>query len=75
MGADALLAAAHQMERLQPLVQGDMAALHHRSHRDGEILAAFLLRTAEHAKAFGGIGVVDHAAMRTHRTGGPQYRL
>src|SRR4029079_19012821 len=49
MGRDALLAAAHQMEGLQPLVQGDFGTLHDRPHGDSEIFAAKLLGAAEYA--------------------------
>ena len=60
------------MEGLQPLMQGDLAALHDGAHRDGEVLAAFLFGAAEHAGALGRIGMVDHAAMRADRAIGPQ---
>ena len=63
------------MEALQPLVQGDMAALHDGLHGDAEILAAKLLSATEHAIALRRIGMVDDAAMRANRTIGPKQVL
>lgn len=60
------------MERLQPLVQGDLAALHDGAHRDGEVLAAFLFGAAEHARPLGRIGMIDDAAMRADGASRPQ---
>ena len=51
MGADALLAGGHQVEAHQPLVQGDMAALHDRAGGDGEVLAAFRFRRTDTSPA------------------------
>ena len=67
MGADAFLAAGHQVEGLQPLVQGDLAALHDGAHRDREILPALLRSTTIHARLFGLVSLSDRAAMRANR--------
>ena len=39
-GADSLFTATHQVEGLQPDLQGNVAGLEHRSHADGELLTA-----------------------------------
>src|SRR5262249_31185371 len=67
VGAYALLAGAHEVEGLEPFMEGDLAALHDRPHGHGEILATLFLGTAVHARPFGGVGVVDNAAMRANR--------
>ena len=72
VSGDALLARRHQVERLQPLVQRDLAALHDRALGDGEVLAAFLLGAAIHAGLLGLVGVVDRAAVRADRAIGPE---
>jgi hypothetical protein len=68
VGTDALFTAAHQMEALHPFMQGDVAALHRRVHRHGEILAADRFRAAEGAGRLNRVGVIDDAAMGTNRT-------
>ena len=72
VGGNALLAGRHQVEGLQPLVQGDMAALHDRFHGDGEILPAFLFGATVHASTLCRVGMIDDAAVRTNRTIGPE---
>lgn len=46
-GRSAVLARRHEVKALQPLVQGDIAALHDRFRGDTEILAAFFFRRNE----------------------------
>ena len=68
VGAHALLAGTQEMERHQPLIQSDMAALHQRPGRDREILPAFLLGAAIPAGLiFELVGVVYRAAVRANR--------
>src|ERR1700720_1644335 len=72
VGAHAFLAGAHQMERLEPLVQSDLAALHDRPHGYCEVLAAFLLGAAVHAGALGRVSMIAHATVRATGAIGPQ---
>jgi hypothetical protein len=53
------------VEGLEPLMQGNVATFHDRSHGHGEILAAALFGAAEYPGALRGIGVIDGAAVRT----------
>ena len=75
VGADALLADAHEVERHQPLVEGDMATLHQRAGRDREILAAFLLSATIPARLLGLVGMIDSAAVRADRAFWPALPL
>jgi hypothetical protein len=44
-----------------------MGPPHDRVHGDGEILAALGFGAAVHARAIGGVGVIDDATMRANR--------
>ena len=73
MGRNAFLAAGHEMKRQHPLAQADVATLHDRSDRDGELAAT---RTAVEQPvlsglAFHAVDVLDIAAMRAVRAIGP----
>jgi hypothetical protein len=72
MGGNALLAGRHQVESLQPLVQGNVRPLHHGLLRDSEILPAFLRGAAVHAGPLRLVGAVDRAAVGAHRAIRPQ---
>lgn len=75
MGGNALLAGTHQVEADQPFVERDLAALHHRPHRDREVFAAFLFGAPINARPLRRIGVSDNTAMRTNRTFRPKHAL
>lgn len=57
MGADALLAAAHQEEGQKPLVERNVALLEHSANRDSELAAAVIAEVQPLAVAF--LGALD----------------
>src|SRR5665213_531535 len=80
VGADALLAANHQMQDQQPLVERDMRALKHGADRDGELLLAALalvdagavFSTLRAALAVKLVSAADQPAMRAYWRIAPQ---
>ena len=77
VGADALLARAHQVHRLEPEVQRDVAALKYRAHLDGERLAAGVALVDADASA-GALELADPLialATRADRTLRPDARF
>jgi hypothetical protein len=78
MGATSLLARADQIDSLQPLMKGNLAALKHGSHGYGKLLAAILAFPQTRAMRFALQFVVlfAHAAtVRAYRAIGPAYSL
>ena len=88
IAADAFLTAAHQVDGLQPEVQGDVAVLKDRAHADGELRAA--ITALLEAMAFDALRVLDRslrtnaiqdircgeaAALRANRALRPEHRL
>lgn len=76
VGADALLAPAHQVEGQQPLVQGHMALLQHGADRDRELTLAIVAVIEALAVGFlGAFDLMDAARLgltvRAHGTVGP----
>jgi hypothetical protein len=71
---NALLAAAHQVNGLEPDMQRDMAGLEHSAHAHGEGLLAGVAfpQAGPRRLALQATGFTDHAAMRADRTIGPQ---
>ena len=67
VGADAFLAARHQMRGLKPLVQLHMAALEDRSDRDGEFALAWPAAAQSGAAALDRRNPIKAAAARTER--------
>jgi hypothetical protein len=73
MGAEALLAARHEVKALKPHMQRNMASFHYRPHGDSEILPASLLGAAKQAGTLRLISMVHDAAMRAYRATRPQH--
>ena len=71
MGADALLAGGHQVERLKPDVQLDMAAFHDALGRHAEVLAAFPGAAAIDAGLLSREELVDCSTVRANALSSP----
>ena len=73
--AHALLARRHHVEAHQPLVQGDVAALHDGAGGDGEVLTALGVAAAVTARTLCGVNALRLAAPMADRAVRPQDRL
>src|SRR4051794_28842727 len=77
VGADALFGRAKQMERLEPLVERNVAVLENRADLDGELLTAggALAEADPSARTFQSVCAADDATVRAYRAIRPQHRL
>ena len=77
VAADALLAGAHQVDRLQPQVHGNVAGLKDGADLDGEGLAAAVALVSTDAGRFAAhlAGALRFAAVRASPTVRPDARL